>query len=436
MKKIKLILIGLVVVWITASIAIGWYIYSGRYNFAADDPHWGWVENLIDESVEKSVDRRLSPTPAPDLTHPGVIAAGAGSYDQMCTKCHLSPGVTDTEMRTGMYPQPPNLSREDPENPKEAYWIIKHGIKMSGMPAWGPSHSDEDIWNMVAFLQVLPDLSANDYNDMVRESEKINWDLETFLQVLPDLSADDYYNMVREGEGAVPVVIEGVDEFPLKGSLYASDREGPGVLMLHQCNAERSMYESLGKVLSDAGIHALSVDLRGYGESAQPKFDMKALREEATSREDFMEKAGKVRDLWPADMAAVYDYLAALTNVNGNIGVIGASCGGGQAVQLSAQRDLKTLILFSAGLQAEDISGPVHEFDGPVFAVAAAGDTNAAQAALAVTQAARNENSRLLLYKGDLHGAPLFDKDAGLEQRFVEWFVTQLDAPPADAHHH
>ena len=105
-------------------------------------------------------------------------------------------------------------------------------------------------------------------------------------------------------------------------------------------------------------------------------------------------------------------------------------------MQLATQRDVSTVILFSSNLSAEFISGPVHEFAGPVFAVAATGDNNAAQAALAVTQAARNEGSRLLLYKSALHGAPLFGEDAGLEQRFVDWFVTMLDAPPAEDHQH
>jgi hypothetical protein len=56
-------------------------------------------------------------------------------------------------------------------DPSEAFWTIKHGVKASGMPAWGKSMSDEDIWNMVGLLQQLPKLNAQSYRDMVASSE-------------------------------------------------------------------------------------------------------------------------------------------------------------------------------------------------------------------------------------------------------------------------
>jgi hypothetical protein len=84
----------------------------------------------------------------------------------MCTECHLAPGRLDSEIRPGLYPQPPNLSQVRID-PKDAFWVIKHGIKMSAMPAWGGSHDDATIWSMVAFLQKLPDLTPAQYQDIV-----------------------------------------------------------------------------------------------------------------------------------------------------------------------------------------------------------------------------------------------------------------------------
>jgi mono/diheme cytochrome c family protein len=68
-----------------------------------------------------------------------------------------------------MYPQPPNLSKIRVD-PRDAFWVIKHGVKMSGMPAWGGSHDDATIWSMVAFLQKLPELTPQQYEDMVAKA--------------------------------------------------------------------------------------------------------------------------------------------------------------------------------------------------------------------------------------------------------------------------
>ena len=77
--------------------------------------------------------------------------------------------MADTELSRGLYPAPPNLSKETVDA-ASAFWIIKHGIKASGMPAWGKSMSDDYIWNMVAFLQRLPKLDDEQYKALVATS--------------------------------------------------------------------------------------------------------------------------------------------------------------------------------------------------------------------------------------------------------------------------
>ena len=77
--------------------------------------------------------------------------------------------MTETELSKGLYPAPPNLTKT-PVDPARAFWVIKHGIKASGMPAWGKSMKDEYIWNMAAFLQELPKLDAAQYEALVASS--------------------------------------------------------------------------------------------------------------------------------------------------------------------------------------------------------------------------------------------------------------------------
>src|SRR3546814_5837189 len=77
--------------------------------------------------------------------------------------------MSETEMSRGLYPAPPDLTKTTVEA-AEAFWVIKHGIKASGMPAWGKSMDEEYIWNMAAFLQVLPTLDEGEYQAMVARS--------------------------------------------------------------------------------------------------------------------------------------------------------------------------------------------------------------------------------------------------------------------------
>ncbi len=142
------------------------FVYSGVYNIGADDPHTKPVHTLLETLRNRSISVRAESLSAPNLEDPQLISKGAGQYAAMCTGCHLAPGNEDSEIRPGLYPQPPDLTKARVE-PKAAFWVIKHGIKMSAMPAWGGSHDDETIWGMVAFLQKLPDMTPSQYKEIV-----------------------------------------------------------------------------------------------------------------------------------------------------------------------------------------------------------------------------------------------------------------------------
>src|SRR3546814_3671518 len=77
------------------------------------------------------------------------------SSDLMCAGCHLGPGVERSELSQGLYPQAPELAKHSHLGPAEQFWIIKHGVKLSAMPAWGKTHPDPLIWDMVAFVRRL-----------------------------------------------------------------------------------------------------------------------------------------------------------------------------------------------------------------------------------------------------------------------------------------
>ena len=157
-------------VLLTAVAAAGAYVYHGLYNIAADEKHWALTERVLQMVRLRSIEARAREIrDMPDLADPKLISVGAGQYAEMCVNCHLAPGEKVSPLRQGLYPQPPDLSLQKPE-PRAAFWTIKHGIKMTAMPAWGASHDDATIWSLVAFLQKLPGLDAKGYEKMIAEA--------------------------------------------------------------------------------------------------------------------------------------------------------------------------------------------------------------------------------------------------------------------------
>ena len=151
------------------------FIYFGAFNIAADDRHTKPIYWLLETLRDRSIAMRASDIKVPPLDDPTMISAGGADYNEMCTGCHLQPGVEQSELASAMYPQPPSLARVKREHPAETFWIIKHGIKMSGMPAWGATHDDKRMWAIVAFLQQLPRLTPVQYQILTtRNADDMN----------------------------------------------------------------------------------------------------------------------------------------------------------------------------------------------------------------------------------------------------------------------
>jgi mono/diheme cytochrome c family protein len=152
--------------------ALAGFVWSGAYEIAADRPHWPATAALMRTVRERAVTARAREVAVPaDLADAGRIRRGAGNYDAMCAGCHLKPGLDDSEIRKGLYPQPPNLASTGGDAARQ-FWVIKHGLKMTGMPAWSRGGMDDAaIWDMVALLQRLPQLSPDDYAALVAASE-------------------------------------------------------------------------------------------------------------------------------------------------------------------------------------------------------------------------------------------------------------------------
>jgi len=148
-------------------------VHMGSFDVAADKPHSQPVFWLMDTVRERSVAIRAAGITVPgDLAEAKRVASGAAQYDEMCSLCHLAPGMKRTEISRGLYPRAPELRRKSKLTPAEQFWVVKHGLKMTGMPAWGVTHNDELLWDVVAFLQKLPELTADQYQTLVKSAPK------------------------------------------------------------------------------------------------------------------------------------------------------------------------------------------------------------------------------------------------------------------------
>lgn len=163
--------LGALIVLLLAGTALVFaVVVSGWYNIGADDPHWGFTSRLIETLRNRSIERRAQAVTAlPRLDEPQLILKGAGQYAAMCQGCHLAPGLPSNELHRGLYPRPP-LLYQGRVDPRVAYVTIKHGIKMTGMPAWGGGHGDEAVWSLVAFVNQLPGMTPQQYQDIVRRA--------------------------------------------------------------------------------------------------------------------------------------------------------------------------------------------------------------------------------------------------------------------------
>ena len=159
---------GLAVLGVSALIAIGGalFIGSGVYNIGADDHHTKLTLAMIEQLRERSIGVRARAIEVPPLEDPKRVMAGAQSYAALCVGSHLAPGVTKSDIRPGLYPHPPNLAQEDTKDTQRAFWIIKHGIKMSAMPAWGKSLEDARVWDIVAFVRKMPEMTPETYQEL------------------------------------------------------------------------------------------------------------------------------------------------------------------------------------------------------------------------------------------------------------------------------
>jgi mono/diheme cytochrome c family protein len=207
MRAIKTLLF-LIILSAAALVA---YAYSGLYNVAVGTGHNAVTAWYLSTLRERSIEVRTEGLNVPgNLDSEERILAGASHYREVCVGCHGHPG---REPNDNLEPVPPALYQHA-EEPAEAFWVVKHGIKLSAMPRQR-DHSDEEIWDIVAFLQRLPELDADDYEAITAEAGDHHHgdagDSESpparELPAGPVAAVDAFHQALKDGDSAAALAL-------------------------------------------------------------------------------------------------------------------------------------------------------------------------------------------------------------------------------------
>jgi mono/diheme cytochrome c family protein len=155
---------SLLIAVLVVVLGAGAVFYAGVYDVAATTPHWPVARTILEMARQRSIKAHAAGIAVPPgLDDPSKVLIGLDHYAAHCAVCHGAPGVPKGDIGRGIYPPPPDLTKAASlYSLAELFWILKHGIKMTGMPAWS-DHGDEELWATVAFLEKLPGLSEQDY---------------------------------------------------------------------------------------------------------------------------------------------------------------------------------------------------------------------------------------------------------------------------------
>ncbi len=155
-------LFGIVTGLLLMAAAAVFVIASGTVSVGATAPVSDLERAVATLAVNRSVARRAPKTENPVKTTPETLAKALTHYKSMCLTCHGAGAVSPSAIGEGLNPPAPDLTQPSVQKRTdgELFWLVQNGLRMTGMPAFGPTHKEEDLWALVAFLRHLPELTT------------------------------------------------------------------------------------------------------------------------------------------------------------------------------------------------------------------------------------------------------------------------------------
>jgi mono/diheme cytochrome c family protein len=169
-KTFKIVVATLLVEIVLAAVVGLVVVDLGVYDVAATKPHHALTKKFLSTVMDRSVRNHAAGVELGATYNSPDLDVGFEHFHEMCTGCHGAPGVEKSAVGRGLNPPAPDLSESAADlSPQEIFWILKHGVKMTGMPAFGPTHGDEKLWNITAFVKKLPSMTAEQYQRLIEK---------------------------------------------------------------------------------------------------------------------------------------------------------------------------------------------------------------------------------------------------------------------------
>ena len=212
------------------------------------------------------------------------------------------------------------------------------------------------------------------------------------------------------------VTFRSADGFTLKGTFYSAEKPGPGLLLLHQCDGDRRVYDHLATMLNTARYNVLTFDFRGFGESQGGGYTDSAAQRQ------------KVMDRMPGDIEAALNFLTSQSSVNPRaLGIVASNCAVNQAVHAGRHHpEIRTLVVLSGGTDSEGEAYIKNSPKVPILGVASEEDREAAAATKKLVTLSADSDSHLEMFTDAGHAASILAKQPDLEPDIVIWFISNL----------
>jgi mono/diheme cytochrome c family protein len=167
-------LAGMITAFVLLLVAAAAVVATGAFDVAASHPPGALEKRVAGLALDRAVAKRAPDRKNPVAASPETLSRALGAYREMCVTCHGAPGVDPSEIGEGLNPPAPDLTlaKVQARSDGELFWIVSNGIRMTGMPAFGPTHKEEQIWRIVAFLRHLPELSKDEEKALAAGQEE------------------------------------------------------------------------------------------------------------------------------------------------------------------------------------------------------------------------------------------------------------------------
>jgi esterase/lipase len=226
---------------------------------------------------------------------------------------------------------------------------------------------------------------------------------------------------VKQDPNKLPVKILAIDKFMLSADYFPGKKEMGGVLLIHDCNSDKSVFDNIGRALGQLGIHALAIDLRGYGESTDEKFSHTKLKSNAKNIVNYQNDLVFLTSFWPKDVLSALVYLQEKIAHGKQIAVVSSGCSAPLAINLAEQMHIAGLVMLSPKLDYMERENYKNLNDIATFFIDASQQRSSYKTTQELFTWNGASNSKLQIYKNNKSGLNLFRFDQALSNDITYW---------------